>query len=64
VSTGDLAAGADVVRRMAERAGAVFTEADGSHVLFVARPQVVADVVLRALEALARGAAVPASAAV
>jgi hypothetical protein len=64
VSTGDTAAGADVVRRMAHRAGAVITEAEGSHVLFVARPQVVADVVLEALGALARGEAAPASAAV
>src|SRR4051794_13044455 len=55
VSTGDTAAGADVVRGMAQRAGAVITEAEGSHVLFVARPQVVADVVLQALDALARG---------
>jgi pimeloyl-ACP methyl ester carboxylesterase len=64
VSTGDTAAGADVVRRMAHRAGAVITEAEGSHVLFVARPQVVADVVLEALGALARGETAPASAAV
>ncbi|HJX43006.1 MAG TPA: alpha/beta hydrolase [Geodermatophilus sp.] len=62
VSTGDTAAGADVVRSMAHRAGAVTTEAEGSHVLFVARPQVVADVVLQALDSLSRGAAVPAHA--
>jgi pimeloyl-ACP methyl ester carboxylesterase len=60
VSTGDTAAGADVVRRMAQRAGAVITEAEGSHVLFVARPQVVADVIMQALDALSRGAAIPA----
>jgi pimeloyl-ACP methyl ester carboxylesterase len=60
VSTGDTAAGADVVRRMAQRAGAVVTEAEGSHVLFVARPQIVADVILQALEALSQGAAIPA----
>jgi len=64
VSTGDTAAGADVVRGMAQRAGAVITEAEGSHVLFVSRPQVVADVVQQALGALARGVATPASAAV
>jgi pimeloyl-ACP methyl ester carboxylesterase len=64
VSTGDKAAGADVVRSMAQRAGAVITEAEGSHVLFVSRPQVVADVVLQALGALARGEATPAHAAV
>ncbi len=64
VSTGDTAAGADVVRRMAERAGAVVTEAEGSHVLFVARPQVVADVIMQALSALAQGSATPAHAGV
>jgi pimeloyl-ACP methyl ester carboxylesterase len=64
VSTGDTAAGADVVRRMAQRAGAVITEAEGSHVLFVARPKVVADVVLQALDALSQGVATPAHAAV
>jgi pimeloyl-ACP methyl ester carboxylesterase len=64
VSTGDKAAGADVVRSMAQRAGAVITEAEGSHVLFVARPQVVADVILQALDSLAQGAATPAHAAV
>jgi pimeloyl-ACP methyl ester carboxylesterase len=56
VSTGDKAAGADVVRSMAQRAGATITEAEGSHVLFVARPQVVADVILQALEALSGAA--------
>jgi pimeloyl-ACP methyl ester carboxylesterase len=56
VSSGDKAAGADVVRSMAERAGATITEAEGSHVLFVARPQVVADVILAALGALSGAA--------
>jgi pimeloyl-ACP methyl ester carboxylesterase len=60
VSTGDTAAGADVVRRMAQRAGAVITETEGSHVLFIARPQVVADVIVQALSALSQGAAAPA----
>lgn len=64
VSTGDTAAGADVVRRMAQRAGAVITEAEGSHVLFLARPQVVADVILQALAAVAQGTAAPAHAGV
>jgi pimeloyl-ACP methyl ester carboxylesterase len=64
VSTEDTAAGADVVRRMAERAGAAITEAAGSHVLFVARPQVVADVIVQALDAVSSGAARPAHAAV
>jgi hypothetical protein len=57
VSTGDLAAGSDVVRSMATRAGATITEHEGSHVLFVAQPQVVADVILQALDALGQSAA-------
>jgi pimeloyl-ACP methyl ester carboxylesterase len=55
VSTGDKAAGADVVRSMAQRAGATITEAEGSHVLFVSRPDIVAEVILQALAALSRG---------
>jgi pimeloyl-ACP methyl ester carboxylesterase len=42
VATGDKAAGSDVVRSMAERAGAEITEVEGSHVIMVSRPQVVA----------------------
>jgi pimeloyl-ACP methyl ester carboxylesterase len=60
VSSGDTAAGADVVRQMAQRAGAVITEVEGSHVLFIARPQVVADVIRQALDTLSQGAAIPA----
>ena len=52
VATGDTAAGADVVRSMAERAGATITEAEGSHVIFISRPDVVADVVLQALRSV------------
>src|SRR4030095_11744358 len=44
VATGDKAAGTDVVRSMAERAGASITEAEGSHVIMISQPQVVADV--------------------
>ncbi|MDQ3862645.1 MAG: alpha/beta hydrolase [Actinomycetota bacterium] len=51
VATGDKAAGSDVVRSMAERAGAEITEAEGSHVIMVSQPQVVADVILSALAA-------------
>src|SRR3954451_8438418 len=57
VSTGDLAAGSDVVRSMAIRAGATITEHEGSHVLFVAQPQVVVDVILQALDTLHRASA-------
>ena len=52
VPTGDKAAGSDVLRSMAERAGAAIIEAEGSHVVMVSRPEVVADVILRALDAV------------
>jgi pimeloyl-ACP methyl ester carboxylesterase len=51
VATGDKAAGADVVRSMAERAGAKITEVEGSHVIMVSQPQAVADVILEAVAA-------------
>jgi pimeloyl-ACP methyl ester carboxylesterase len=50
VATGDKAAGSDVVRSMAERAGATITEVEGSHVIMMSQPQVVTDVILRALK--------------
>jgi pimeloyl-ACP methyl ester carboxylesterase len=49
VATGDRAAGTDVVRSMAERAGALITEIDGSHVIMVSQPQAVTDVILKAV---------------
>src|SRR5262245_62597032 len=49
VATGDRAAGTDVVRSMAERAGARITEVEGSHVIMVSQPQTVTDVILEAL---------------
>ncbi len=52
VATGDKAAGTDVVRSMAERAGATITEADGSHVIMVSQPDVVANVILEAVAAV------------
>jgi pimeloyl-ACP methyl ester carboxylesterase len=52
IATGDKAAGTDVVRSMAERAGATITEAEGSHVIMVSKPQVVADVILTAVAAV------------
>lgn len=57
VATGDKAAGSDVVRSMAERAGARTTEVQGSHVIMISQPQAVTDVILEA------GAAVGAAAA-
>jgi pimeloyl-ACP methyl ester carboxylesterase len=52
VATGDRAAGTDVVRSMAERAGATITEIDGSHVIMVSQPQAVTDVILEAVAAV------------
>jgi pimeloyl-ACP methyl ester carboxylesterase len=53
VATGDKAAGSDVVRSMAERAGATITEIDGSHVIMVSQPQAVTEVILEAVAAVA-----------
>jgi pimeloyl-ACP methyl ester carboxylesterase len=53
VATGDKAAGTDVVRSMAERAGANITEVEGSHVIMVSQPQAVTDVILEAVTAVA-----------
>jgi pimeloyl-ACP methyl ester carboxylesterase len=55
VATGDTAAGADITRSMAERAGAEIVEVEGSHVIMISQPQAVTDQILKAL-----GAAVPA----
>jgi pimeloyl-ACP methyl ester carboxylesterase len=50
----DRAAGTDVVRSMAERAGATITEVEGSHVIMISRPDVVADVIKTAASAVSR----------
>ena len=52
VATHDRAAGTDIVRSMAERAGSAITEIDGSHVIMVSQPQAVADVILQAVAAI------------
>ncbi len=52
VATGDKAAGADVVRSMAQRAKATITEVEGSHVIMISQPQAVTDVILTALAAV------------
>jgi pimeloyl-ACP methyl ester carboxylesterase len=59
VATGDKAAGSDVVRSMAERAGADITEAEGSHVIMISRPEIVTSVIMTAVAAVGQ----PASAA-
>ena len=53
VATGDRAAGTDVTRSMAERAGAKITEVDGSHVIMVSQPEAVTNVILEAVAAVA-----------
>ena len=57
VATGDKAAGTDVIRSMAERAGATITEVEGSHVIMVSQPAAVAEVILTAAAAAERPAA-------
>jgi pimeloyl-ACP methyl ester carboxylesterase len=52
VATGDKAAGSDVIRSMAERAGATITEVEGSHVIMILQSQAVTDVILRAVAAV------------
>jgi pimeloyl-ACP methyl ester carboxylesterase len=52
VATGDKAAGTDVVRSQAQRAGATITEVEGSHVIMVSQPQAVTDVILEAIAAV------------
>ncbi len=52
VATGDYAAGSDVVRSMAQRAGATITEVEGSHVMMISQPQAVTDVILQAIAAV------------
>jgi pimeloyl-ACP methyl ester carboxylesterase len=49
VATGDKAIGTDVVRSMAERAGASITEVEGSHAIMISQPQAVTDVILEAV---------------
>ena len=59
VANADKAAGTDLVRSMAERAGAKITEVEGSHVIMVSQPEAVTNVILAAVAAVA---AVPAGA--
>ena len=53
VATGDKAAGTDVVRAEAQRAGADIVEVEGSHVIMISQPQAVTDHILKAVRALA-----------
>ena len=49
IATDDKAAGTDVVRSMAKRAGASISEIQGSHVIMVSQPQAVTDAILQAI---------------
>ena len=53
VATGDRAAGTDVTRSMAERAGAKITEVEGSHMVMISQAQAVTEVILEAVAAVA-----------
>jgi len=48
VATGDKAAGADVVRAHARRAGADMVEVEGSHVIMISKPEAVSEHILKA----------------
>jgi pimeloyl-ACP methyl ester carboxylesterase len=48
VATGDKAAGTDLVRTMAQRAGAKIVEVEGSHLVMVSQPDAVTRVILEA----------------
>jgi len=54
VASGDKAAGSDVVRSMAQRAGAAITEVEGSHVIMISQPQAVTDVIRQAIDGVTR----------
>ncbi len=58
VATSDKAAGTDLVRSMADRAGATITEVDGSHLIMISQPDAVTDVILEALATVAAPAPV------
>lgn len=49
VALSDKAAGTDLVRSMAERAGATITEVEGSHLIMISQADAVADVIMTAL---------------
>jgi pimeloyl-ACP methyl ester carboxylesterase len=60
VATEDVGAGTDIVRSMAQRAGAQVTEVKGSHAILISQPQLVTEVILRAAAAVGMAAtAVP-----
>ena len=60
VGTGDKAAGSDIVRSMAQRAGATITEIDGSHVTMTSQPDATTEVILTAVKAVSPSVTLPA----
>ncbi|HTA39636.1 MAG TPA: alpha/beta hydrolase [Candidatus Acidoferrales bacterium] len=48
VATEDVGAGTDIIRSMAQRAGAAITEVRGSHAIMISQPQAVTDVIVEA----------------
>lgn len=56
VATEDVGAGTDVVRAMAERAGAKITELRGPHAIMISQPRAVADVIMEAAKHVSRPA--------
>jgi len=52
VASGDKAAGADLVRSMAQRAGADIVEVEGSHVIMISQPDAVTNQILKAIRAV------------
>jgi pimeloyl-ACP methyl ester carboxylesterase len=52
VATDDVGAGYDIVRSMAQRAGAKVTELKGSHAIMTSQPQAVADVIVEAAQSV------------
>jgi pimeloyl-ACP methyl ester carboxylesterase len=52
VATEDRAAGTDVIRTQAQRAGATITAIKGSHVVMISQPQAVTEVILSAVAAV------------
>jgi pimeloyl-ACP methyl ester carboxylesterase len=57
VSSADKTIGSDLVRMMAERAGATITEVEGAHAIMLSQPEAVAEVILTAAAAVDRTAA-------
>jgi pimeloyl-ACP methyl ester carboxylesterase len=57
VATEDKAAGSDLIRSMAQRAGAEITELAGSHVVMISQPDAVTEVILTALKGVSQAPA-------